>query len=75
MDKTLRLRPEGFPYPSAHAASQATGIPWTTLWRVTRGRIAPSPRVIGTLLTATGKTFDELFEVVDVEEEPARVGS
>lgn len=36
----------------------------TTTYRVEKGDVEPSPKFIAALMHATGKTFEELFEIV-----------
>lgn len=43
-----------------------------TAYRVDSGQVDPSPRFIAALMTTTGKTFEELFDLVP-EDSPAAV--
>lgn len=48
---------------SREALSRQMGISPTTLYRLDRGDVQPSARVIGLLLQATGRAFEDIFEI------------
>lgn len=62
---TLVLRADAFPWPSANAAARACGLAPSSVWRVLNGRTDPSARFVAAILRGSGRTFDELFDVVD----------
>lgn len=42
------------------------GVASTTAYRVEKGDVEPSPRFIAALIHTTGRSFEQLFEVVSV---------
>jgi transcriptional regulator with XRE-family HTH domain len=66
----IRLRPDAFAawaqeqeLPSESAQAERVGVDRATLSRVRRGVIVPGEQFIAAVLAATGKPFEELFEV------------
>lgn len=47
--------------------SRRMKVATTTAWRVEKGDVDPSPKFIAGLITVSGQTFEELFEIVDIE--------
>ena len=43
------------------------GVASTTAYRVECGDVEPSPRFIAALMHTTGKTFEQLFEIVPAQ--------
>jgi DNA-binding XRE family transcriptional regulator len=43
------------------------GVASTTAYRVERGDVEPSPRFIAALIHTTGKTFEQLFDIVSAQ--------
>lgn len=41
------------------------GVATATAYRIDAGRTEPSPKFIAALITLTGQTFEELFEIVE----------
>lgn len=50
---------------SRNELSRRMGVDTSTAYRVERGDVEPSPKFIAALMQATGKTFEELFVVVE----------
>lgn len=44
--------------------SRRMGVATTTAYRVEKGEVSPSPKFIAALMSVTGRTFEELFEIV-----------
>lgn len=68
---TIRLRSDAFAawaerqgLVSEVAQAERIGVASTTLNRVKRGEIAPGEKFIAALLTACGRKFEAMFEVV-----------
>lgn len=58
-------------FPSRDSFARHLGIASTTAYRVEMEKVEPSPKFIAALLHATGKSFDEVFEIVETSKEPA----
>lgn len=43
--------------------SRRLGVSTSTAFRIDSGRVDPSPKFIGALISLTGRPFEELFEV------------
>ena len=57
---------------SRDALSRRMGVASSTAWRVDRGDVAPSTKFIAALIRVSGKSFEDLFEIVaDDEQVPA----
>lgn len=59
---------------SREALSREMGVSPTTLYRLDRGDSAPSARVIGLLMQATGQLFEALFAVVATDSSDSKQG-
>lgn len=56
---------------SRNEAARRIGVSVATAYRIDEGMVEPSPKFIAGLIIATGKSFDELFEIVEDEAIPA----
>lgn len=58
-------------YPTYEEQARRLGVARTTVGRVVSGQTTPSPGIIAGALIATGRTFEELFEVTELAPAPA----
>ena len=59
---------------SRDGLARSMGVASTTAYRVEQDKVEPSPKFIAALMTASGRPFEELFEIV-LESEPEPVAS
>lgn len=78
MLKVVRLRRDALDaqcraagVPSTYALAQKIGMTYPPVYRVMHGQAVPGERFIAAVTGFFGASIDDLFEVVDVDEEGA----
>lgn len=49
---------------SRNELARRLGVSNATAYRIDEGKVDPSPRFIASLISVSGKTFEDLFEIV-----------